>query len=72
MKRRRRYVSLVRRLTEADSLMMGWMSHYKGDTLKKLSESDALRYLDEQKQQINNAKAKINQSIEQAQAYLNQ
>ncbi|MEZ0486493.1 viral A-type inclusion protein [Fibrella aquatica] len=63
---------LVRRLTEADSLMMDWMGNYKGDTLKKLPEADALRYLAEQKQLINNAKAKINQSIEQAQTYLKQ
>lgn len=63
---------LVRRLTEADSLMMDWMSRYNGDTLKKLPEADALRYLAEQKQLINNAKTKINQSIEQAQTYLRQ
>ena len=63
---------LVRRLTEADSLMMGWMSHYNGDTLKKLPEAEALRYLGEQKELINNAKSKINQSIEQAQTYLKQ
>ena len=34
--------------------------------------ADALRYLTEQKQLINNAKTKINQSIEQAQTYLRQ
>ncbi|RYF73149.1 MAG: viral A-type inclusion protein [Cytophagaceae bacterium] len=63
---------LVRHLTEADSLMMDWMGQYNGDTLKKLPEADALRYLAEQKQLINNAKAKINQSIQQAQTYLKQ
>ncbi len=63
---------LVRHLTEADSLMMSWMSLYKGDTLKKLPEADALRYLAGQKQLIDNAKSKINQSIEQAQTYLKQ
>ena len=63
---------LVRRLTEADNMMMDWMDRYNGDTLKKLSEPNALRYLDEQKQLINNAKSKINQSIEQAQTYLKQ
>ncbi|MBO0949095.1 viral A-type inclusion protein [Fibrella forsythiae] len=63
---------LVRHLTEADSLMMDWMGQYHGDTLKKLPEADALRYLAEQKQLINNAKAKINQSIQQAQTYLKQ
>lgn len=63
---------LVRHLTEADSLMMNWMGRYNGDTLKKLPEADALRYLAEQKQLINDAKAKINQSIGQAQTYLKQ
>lgn len=63
---------LVRHLTEADSLMMDWMSRYNGDTLKKLTEADALRYLAQQKQLINNAKTKINQSIGQSQAYLKQ
>lgn len=63
---------LVSRLTESNSLMMDWMSSYNSDTLKKLPEADALRYLAEQKQLINNAKSKINQSIGQAQAYLKQ
>ncbi|XWW44650.1 viral A-type inclusion protein [Fibrella sp. USSR17] len=63
---------LVRHLIEADRLMMDWMDQYKGDTLKKLPEADALRYLAEQKQLINNAKAKIDQSIAQSQNYLKQ
>ncbi|MEZ0539847.1 viral A-type inclusion protein [Fibrella arboris] len=63
---------LVRRLTEADSSMMSWMDQYNGDTLKKLPEADALRYLAEQKKLINDAKSKINQSIKQAQTYLKQ
>lgn len=63
---------LVRHLTEADSLMRNWMYRYNGDTLKKLPQADALRYLAEQKQLINNAKAKINQSIQQAETYLKQ
>ena len=62
---------IVRRLTEADSLMMDWMSQYKGDTLKKLPEADALRYLDGQQKKVDDVKAKINQSIEQAKTYLN-
>jgi hypothetical protein len=63
---------VVRHLTEADSLMMGWMSGYKGDTLKKLPEADALRYLDGQQKKVDDVKARINQSIEQAKTYLKQ
>ncbi|MBO0938388.1 viral A-type inclusion protein [Fibrella sp. HMF5335] len=63
---------IVRHLTEADSLMMSWMSGYKGDTLKKLPEADALRYLDGQQKKVDDVKSKINQSIQQANAYLRQ
>lgn len=57
-------------LDEADSLMMSWMSRYNGDTLAKLSSEDAMRYLSEQKDQINDVKVKVNSSIEQARAFL--
>lgn len=63
---------LSRRLTEADSLMMDWMHRYNGDTLKALPEADAVRYLTSQKEIINDVKKKINQSVGDAQAYLNQ
>lgn len=59
-----------RDLTNADSLMMTWMNRYNGDTLAKLSSEDALRYLSEQKDQINDVKVKINSSIEQARTFL--
>lgn len=63
---------LVTRLTQADSLMMDWMANYNGDTLKKLPEAEALRYLTDQQQRITHAKNKINQSIDQAKTYLRQ
>ena len=63
---------VVRHLTEADSLMFGWMNQYRGDTLKKLPEADALRYLDGQQKKVDDVKSKINQSIEQAKTYLKQ
>lgn len=63
---------IVRHLTEADSLMFGWMNGYNGDTLKKLPEDDALRYLDGQQKKVDDVKAKIKQSIEQAKTYLKQ
>ncbi len=61
---------LVTRLTEADSLMMDWMANYNGDTLKKIPQAEAIRYLNDQKQRITDAKNKIDQSISQANAYL--
>ena len=61
---------LSRNLTDADSLMMGWMSHYNGDTLTKLSPDDALRYLSDQKDQITNVQTKLNTSIDQARQFL--
>ena len=63
---------IVRRLTEADSLMFAWMSQYRGDTLKKLPEAEALRYLDGQQKKVDDVKSKVNQSIQEAKAYLNQ
>lgn len=57
-------------LVVADSLMMSWMNSYNGDTLAKLSSEDAMRYLAEQKEQINDVKRKVNSSIEQTRAFL--
>lgn len=61
---------LSRNLTNADSLMMNWMSRYNGDTLAKLSPDDALRYLSGQKDQITDVKTKLNTSIDQARQFL--
>ncbi|MBC3789750.1 viral A-type inclusion protein [Spirosoma utsteinense] len=61
---------LVRNLSNADSLMMNWMSRYNGDTLAKLSTEDALRYLSEQKDKITDVKTKLNSSIDQARQFL--
>ena len=61
---------LSRNLSNADSLMMYWMSHYNGDTLAKLSTEDAMRYLSNQKDQITDVKAKLKTSIDQAREFL--
>lgn len=61
---------LNRQLADADSLMMSWMNGYNGDTLKKLEPTDALHYLEQEKQKITDVKQKINSSIEQARQYL--
>lgn len=61
---------LFRNLEIADSLMLDWMSQYNSDTLNKLSSSEALRYLNGQKDQITDVKTKVNTSIEQARQFL--
>lgn len=61
---------LSRNLNNADSLMMGWMSGYNGDTLAKLSSDEALKYLTEQKDQLIDVKTKVNSSIEQTKQFL--
>ena len=61
---------LSRNLTNADSLMMDWMSRYNGDTLAKLPPDDALRYLSDQKDRITDVKTKLNTSIDQARQFL--
>ncbi|GAB4032701.1 viral A-type inclusion protein [Spirosoma gilvum] len=61
---------LVTDLTIADSLMMGWMSHYNGDTLSKLSSEEALNYLAAQKDQITDVKKRVTTSIEQSRQFL--
>lgn len=61
---------LSRNLSNADSLMTVWMSHYNGDTLAKLSSDEALRYLTDQKDQITDVKTKVNTSIKQAKQFL--
>jgi hypothetical protein len=63
---------LYRRLDEADSLMMGWMEHYKSDTLKALSPTDALRYLADEKTKINDVQVKVKSSLDQSRTFLGQ
>ena len=61
---------LRKNLTDADSVMMAWMSGYNGDTLAKLPTDGAMRYLSAQKDQIDDVQTKVNSSIEQARAFL--
>jgi hypothetical protein len=63
---------LVRRLTEADSLMMDWMSNYKGDTLTILKPEQAMQYLELEKQKVTDVQKKINTSIADAKKFLGQ
>lgn len=61
---------LSQNLSNADSLMTVWMAQYNGDTLEKLPTSDALNYLNAQKDKISDVKTKVNASIEQARQFL--
>lgn len=61
---------LNRRLTEADSLMMDWMSNYKGDTLATLKPEQAIQYLDAEKQKITDVQKKVTSSIADAKQFL--
>ena len=61
---------LAQNLTVADSLMMDWMGQYNNDTLAKLKSEDAIRYLDEQKEKINDVKTKLNSSLTDARKFL--
>ncbi|WP_338876815.1 viral A-type inclusion protein [Spirosoma sp. SC4-14] len=61
---------IVRDLNVADSLMMRWMDQYKNDTIASLSTKDALRYLDQQKEQISDVKTKINNSLSEATTFM--
>ncbi|RYC70273.1 MULTISPECIES: viral A-type inclusion protein [Spirosoma] len=67
---REQLMRLRKNLSDADSSMMSWMNHYNGDTLTTLSSEEALRYLAEQKDQINEVKTRVNSSIEQARSFL--
>ncbi|MCY7358735.1 MAG: viral A-type inclusion protein [Rudanella sp.] len=61
---------LNRRLAEADSLMMNWMSNYNGDTLVTLKPELAIQYLDAEKQKIADVQKKITSSIADAKQFL--
>ena len=61
---------LNRRLAQADSLMMDWMSNYKGDTLAMLKPEQAIQYLEAEKQKITDVQQKITSSIADAKQFL--
>lgn len=61
---------LNRRLAQADSLMMDWMSNYKGDTLALLKPEQAIQYLEAEKQKITDVQQKITSSIADAKQFL--
>lgn len=67
--KREEALRLIKNLTTADSLMVHWMAHYNGDTLDRLPAEQALHYLEQEKETIDDVKSKINTSIHQAEAF---
>lgn len=57
-------------LAKADEAMMGWMHGYNGDTLGKLDQEQAMRYLKDQQQKVNVMRALMVESMRSAKAYL--
>ena len=62
---------LLAKLQEADSLMWAWMRAYEADSAKALADEDAiLQYFENEKQKIINVKEKTENSIREAQSFL--
>lgn len=59
-------------LRKADAGMMHWMRHYRGDSLKKLPPSLAIRALTEEKIKIEQVSDDMLKSIEETQNFLKQ
>jgi hypothetical protein len=67
---RMRASDLNRQLVVADSLMMEWMYHYRGDSAKALPKEQALQYFGAEKEKINDVKSRTLKSIEEAKGFL--
>jgi hypothetical protein len=65
-------LQLSNQLKKADDGMMDWMHHYKGDSLKKLAPSEAIKALTHEKINIEQVSDDMFKSIEDAQKFLKQ
>ena len=63
-------LALSRALTDADESMMAWMHGYNGDTLGKLSQEEAVAYLNDQQQKINALQQSLRKTTAAAEIYL--
>lgn len=62
---------LLARLQEADSLMWAWMRGYEADSAKALADEAAtMRYFENEKQKILTVQEKTENSIREAQSFL--
>jgi len=65
-------LQLSSQLKKADDGMMDWMHRYKGDSLKKLAPSEAVKALTHEKINIEQVSDDMLKSIEEAQKFLKQ
>ena len=69
---RKKALQLSSQLKKADDSMMDWMHRYKGDSLKKLAPSDAIKALTHEKINIEQVSDDMLKCIEEAQKFLKQ
>ncbi|MPR32184.1 viral A-type inclusion protein [Salmonirosea aquatica] len=67
---RQQVLDLSKRLTQADSLMMGWMYEYRGDSAKALPDGEALEYFRLEKDKIKHVQKITDESILDAKKFL--
>lgn len=67
---RQQALDLSTRLTRADSLMMGWMHEYKGDSAKALPVGQALEYFRLEKEKMVTVQEATTTSIQEAREFL--
>lgn len=67
---RQQALDLTTRLSRADSLMMGWMYGYKGDSAKALPAGEALVYFRLEKDKIVHVQEVTTSSIQEARDFL--
>jgi hypothetical protein len=67
---RQQALDLASRLSRADSLMMGWMYDYKGDSAKALPPAEALEYFRIEKDKIIGVQEATTKSIQEARDFL--
>jgi hypothetical protein len=67
---RQQALDLTTQLIRADSLMMGWMYEYKGDSAKALPAGEALEYFRLEKDKIVHVQEVTTNSIQEAREFL--
>ena len=67
---RQQALDLSSRLSRADSLMMGWMHEYKGDSAKALPARQALEYFRLEKDKMITVQEATTSSIQEAREFL--
>jgi uncharacterized protein YceH (UPF0502 family) len=63
--------SLTALLTDAQDEMMTWMNEYSDDSLSKMNDADAIKYLESEKRKINQVKELTDKNFGTVKDYLN-